>query len=236
MKIFINNRNWLTWPRAMAYKLAKEDHEIFFIDNASTYEPLLDWYEKQEFSVIKIPNLGSMAFWRIGLEKVIREPFVLTDPDYDLSKVPCDWDEALLEGFKYYDVPKVGLSFDESRVPQENPAYLADHFDLSPPNTGMAWSPVLENGFHGYPCDTSFAVYQPGLPFSISGIRRGFPYTGLHMPWHLTLEPTKDPTKLSTPYDHEAHYYFTHVENSSYTLVRMQDIMKIYEDRLDSSR
>lgn len=214
----------------MAYQLAEQGHQVIFLDNASTYLPLIDWYEQDEFQIVHLPNIGSQAAWVSGVAGAQHHPYVVTDPDYDLSGVPDDWPEALYEGFVRYDVPKVGLSFDESEVPQENPAYYADEMDKHPNDTSIAWRP-LPGGFCDYPCDTSFAIYRPGVPFSISGLRKGRPYTGRHMPWHLTLDPCVDQTKMSVPYNEEAHYYFTHVENSSYTLPRLQGMMKEYERR-----
>lgn len=234
MKIFINNRNYVTWPKAMAEQLAGEGHHVIFIDNDSTYEPLLDFYNTKQFDVVQVPNLGKNAAWDAGIVTALTEPYVVTDPDFDLTNVPRDWPEVLLEGFRYYpEMAKIGLSFDESQVPQENPAYLADKFDQFPNNTSIAWAP-LAHGFCNYPCDTSFAVYRPHVPFSISGIRKGFPYTGVHLPWHITLGPAADTSKRYVLFNEEIYYYFTHCENSSCTLERIFPMMREYSERVRS--
>src|SRR5512139_2342413 len=127
MKIFICNRNLITWPKAMAELLANQGHEIIFADCGSTYGPLIDWYETDcPFKVHRLPNLGGNAIFDAGLIPD-NEFFVQTDPDYDLSKVPADWPEVLMEGFERYPQHyKMGLSWDDTIVPHENPAYKQD--------------------------------------------------------------------------------------------------------------
>lgn len=48
MKVFINNHNLLTWPRGMVnYLLDTPDCTPIIVDEASTYPPLLEWYENE---------------------------------------------------------------------------------------------------------------------------------------------------------------------------------------------
>ena len=233
MKIFINNRNYLTWPKGMAEQFAEEGHEVVFLDNASTYEPLVDWYDKCDFEIIKLPNLGNMAGWVSGIVLKEKMPFVYTDPDYDLSMLPKDWPEVLVDGFRLHPGHiKYGLSWEEATVPPENPAYLLDNMDENPDgHYPPRWGRKLEGGWINFPCDTSFAVYRPGAPFTISGIRKDRPYTGIHFPWHVTLDPTVHEGKMSVPFDDEVEYYFDHVQNSSCTAPRVAEILAEYKRR-----
>lgn len=227
MKIFINNRDYLAWTRNMAEHLANQNHEVIIIDNGSTYEPLLNWYDNCSFTVHRLVNFGKEAFWKSGIQKDVNEFCVLTDSDLDISMVPSDWEEVLMEGFsRYPHINKCGLSFEENTVPQENPAYTLDRM----PNS-VAWRERIAGGFWKYPIDTSFAILRPNVAFGISGIRKDRPYTGLHLPWHIVLEPSADPTKLSILFDDEILYYFEHVENSSFTHSRLQDMIKEYKRR-----
>lgn len=238
MKIFINNRDYVTWPSAMAEFLANQGHEVIFIDNASTWEPLLDWYESCSFEVRRQENIGPRAT-QGKLMKTETEHYVMTDPDYDLSMVPDDWPEALLEGFaRWPTLAKCGLSFDMSGVPQENYAY--EHVqNLCPkdnPEQGLmvTWGTVHPNGdFMNYPVDTSFAIYKPGVPFVIGGNMRTRPYTGLHLPFHCVLEPSADPTKLSIIIDDEIAYYHKNATSlsSSSSGVNLAPIIEEYYRR-----
>jgi glycosyltransferase involved in cell wall biosynthesis len=231
MKIYINNRNYLTWPKAMAEKFATEGHEVIFIDNGSTYEPLLEWYDKKEFPTIKLSNVGATAAWTAGVVTDLNEYYVVTDPDYDLSMILSDWDKVLLEGFTQFPlINKFGFSWDESKVPPENPAWILDKMNLYPEGNPVAWGSIGGN-WHSYPCDTSFAIYRPKVPFRIEGIRKGRPYTGMHLPWHVTLDPTTAPGKVSIPMDDEIEFYFDHVENSSCSYGRMLPMLQEYKLR-----
>ena len=212
MKIFINNRDYVTWPSAMAELLANQGHEIIFIDNASTWEPLLDWYESCSFEVKRQENLGPhTAHWKYCLGE--KEPYVFTDPDYDLSMVPEDWPEVLSEPLaRLPNLPKCGLSFDLSRVPQENYAYpyVERMCPKDNPECGLmvTWGSVHPQGdLMYYSVDTSFAVYRPKLTFDINGLMKVRPYTGVHLPFHVVLEPSADSTKLSVIMNDEIAYY-----------------------------
>lgn len=224
MKIFVTNRNYLTWPRNMAAKFAAEGHEVTFIDNGSTYTPLLDYYSTCGLNVIRLDNsLGNRAPWAAEIVTKLDEPYVASDPDYDLSMVPSDWDQVLLEGFKEFPhLNKFGLSWEEYYVPPENPAWIEDQFcKYWPQDLPMTWGNKLPNNWLGYPCDTSFAVQRPHTIGEIGGIRKGRPYTGMHMPWHITLEPSAKPEAKWVLMDDEIAYYFLTCENSSHTWGRM---------------
>lgn len=233
MKIFISNRNYVSWPRAMAEKFIGEGHEVIILDNASTYIPLLDWYSICGLEIIKLGNNGGHALWTTDIVPTLNEPFVSSDPDYDLSTVPSDWDEVLLEGLKQFpQYNKFGFSWDESKVPPENPAWIEDNFVNHPDGLPATWGNhiKLPNNWYGYANDSSFALQRPHSPDQIGGIRKGRPYTGTHMPWHLTLEPSKDPTKRYVLWDDEIAYYFLTCEHSSFTWGRMikYDVIEAY--------
>lgn len=196
----------------MAELLANQGHEVIFIDNASTWEPLLDWYESCPFEVRRQENIGPSAtinrLWRTE-----EEPYVMTDPDYDLSMVPSDWPEVLLEGLnRFPGLPKCGLSFDLSRVPQENYAYpyVERMCPKDNPECGLmlTWGGMHPAGdFMNYAIDTSFAIYKPKTPFVIGGLMKVRPYTGLHLPFHVVSDSSADPTKLSIIMNDEIAYY-----------------------------
>jgi hypothetical protein len=234
MQVYITNRNWVTWPKAMAELLAAQGHEIIFIDNASTYEPLLDYYATCPFKILRMTNqYGNVTAWAAGIVTGLKEYHVVTDPDYDLSMVPSDWPQVLMEGFsRFPDGVKFGLSWDESQVPLENPAYYLDHMDKFP--NGGAFQKPLDNNWYSMPIDTSFAIYKPGVPFYIAGIRKGKPYAGVHLPWHIVLdEPSSKPGARTVLMNDEILYYFEHCENSSFTCGRMIDsgILAKYKER-----
>ena len=234
MKIVFNNRNYLTWPKALIELFDRQGHEVIMIDNASTYPPLLEWYTKVGFTVVRLKeNLGAYALWRCGfIHKLGREPFVYSDSDYDLSMLPLDWPEVLLEGLdRFPHISKAGLSWDELTVPPENPAYIQD--DMPEKRTGV-WGNILPGEWYNFPCDTSFAVYRGGTGFKIDGVRKFKPYTGVHLPFHIVLEKSKHEGKRSVIMDDEIAYYFENADKGhgkSYTAVRLQGMVTEYRRR-----
>jgi hypothetical protein len=207
----------------MAELLAGQGHEVIFIDNASTYEPLLDYYSKTEFQIIRLTgNHGNVAAWTQGIVTTLDEPYIVSDPDFDLSMIPADWPQVLMAGFQEHPGQvKYCFSWDESQVPPENPAWILDEMYKYPEGHPATWGRGMAHNWYNYPGDTCFAIYPPHVPFYIGGIRKGRPYTGVHLPWHLTIEPSKDTSKRHILMDDEHYYYFTHCENSSFTWARV---------------
>lgn len=225
MRVYINNCNLLSWPRAMAEKLAREGHSVTFVDNASTYEPLLAWYETCDFRVLCLPeNEGHTAPWNHFGKEMNEDFYVVTDPDLDISAVPDDWDVLLTEAVKLTRRTKCGLSLDDSAVPTTNPAWLDDMFYRFPKGGNpMSWGPVLRKGvvtLYDRPVDTTFAVYRPGSRYHVGGIRAGKPYTARHLPWHVVPELTGDARAHEILLDDEFRFYLEHANESSTTARR----------------
>lgn len=234
MKVFINNRNYLTWPKAMAEKLTNDGHEVIIVDNNSTYLPLIQWYNDEcPYQVIKLGyNGGCHAVWSSGLIKDINEYYAVTDADLDLSTIPSDWGEVLVEGLKKYNSRKCGFTLDETLIPEENPAWILDEFYKYPEGNHPArWGKdvYLDDLYVNYPIDTTFAVYDPSeKDYFIGGIRVGRPYTARHLPWHLVLNEKND-GKFEVKMNDEHYYYFTNTEgNHSQTRFRMHGFLNNY--------
>ena len=68
----------------MAEILSNQGHEVIFLDNESTWEPLLDWYESCPFEIRRKKNVGPRAH-HAELRQTEKEPYVLTDPDYQVQ-------------------------------------------------------------------------------------------------------------------------------------------------------
>ena len=230
MRVYINNFNLLTWPKAMAEKLAAEGHDVTFVDNASTYEPLLEFYETCPYRVHKIGrNLGHVAPWQVfAYEMMGNDWYAVTDPDLDLSGVPADWAEVMVEGAKFYS-KKCGLSLDDTGIPTTNPAWEDDRFcDFPDGGHPISWGKVLPYQhrnvrFYDRQTDTTFAVYAPRvISPTLESIRVGRPYTARHMPWHVVMEPTGDPRAHEYLFDDELRYYMERASLNSTTTQRFK--------------
>ena len=187
MKAFIINFNLLTWPEKLAEDLYKRGCEVIFVDNNSTYRPLLDWYKSCPYKVIRSEeNHLSIAFGQLGLQHTFDDRyFIITDPDLDISRVPEDFINILLGGLALHaNVLKAGLSLEISDLPVNPMTYKVIEHE------SMFWEHEGKSIFYRADIGTTLAVYDRTrfhLPY-LSGVRAGHPYTAKHLPWYLTLE------------------------------------------------
>jgi hypothetical protein len=217
VKVFINNRDRLTWTRGLAETVAREPRcEVVIVDNASTYPPLLDWYEQCPFRVVRLTrNLGHEAPWESGVVADEAGPlYAVTDPDLDLSGVPGDWLDVLASGLATYPVvAKVGLSLAISDLPVDVPL-RREVLEWE----GTAWTNRLDERFWIARVDTTFALYagarvRTGQPrWRDRALRAAPPYTARHLPWYLTSESITD----------EERYYLRHSAARSHWTRRLR--------------
>jgi hypothetical protein len=230
MRVYINNRNYLTWTRQSAEWFARQGHEVILIDNASDYEPLLDWYPRCGYQLYRLrDNLGKNAPWLAGIVRH-DDYYAVTDPDLSYEGIPEDWDRVCIDGFRHGAELKVGLSLDETRIPASNPAWILDEFWRYPQGDHPArWGDTLRVGrYLRYPIDTTLAVYRPGGSFGIGGWRTNRPYTARHLPWHLVLEPDPTSSAYQIPLTDEIFHYFTTASAVSESTPRMTQMLRAY--------
>lgn len=186
--ILINVRDRVTSLRALVKWLEAAGHErLVLIDNASTYEPLLDYLDESPHEVIRLGvNHGSRALWIAGL--VPSEPFVYTDPDViPTADCPADAVDHLADLLnRYPSFQKAGLGLYLEDVPESLPSLEWERSLVSPDRE-------LEPGVFGSLIDTTFALYRPGARFDYHAIRCGAPYTARHTSWYVD-EPNGEDT------------------------------------------
>lgn len=204
--IFIICRDRLSCTQLLIDWLVKVGQEkIYLIDNDSTYEPLLEYYENTPHNVIKMGfNSGHTGIWLHGvLEKYAAgSHFIVSDPDVlPIEECPNDAIEhfrSILD--RYPDRQKVGFGFKLDDIP--------DHFKfkdavLQHELNYLYWSGP-EPDLIFAPIDTTFALYRPGASQDISNsCRTSWPYLVRHLPWYIDS---------SNPGDEEE-YYIRHAHN-----------------------
>lgn len=189
--IFVISFNRLSYLEGLIAKLEDMGYtNIKIIDNASTYPPLLEFYNKTQYEVFRMEeNMGQMAFWKNDVFKEFRNDlYVVTDPDVMLID---DCPQDFLKKFyvylkKFPRVKKVGFSLKINDIPTNAKLY----------EEVMKWEKPY-NLFHIPFCkacsadiDTTFALYLPDfLDVSrhfITAIRMDWPYQVKHLPWYVT--------------------------------------------------
>ena len=204
--VIINNRDLLTWPKAMVSKLKTLDNvgEIFIVDNGSTYQPLLDWYETKPCTLIKVDNLGHSAPWKCGLVEKLNGLYVVSDPDLDLKDLPSDTLTYLSKKLNNnQSLGKVGLKLDWESVPQNSSFYKIVY-----PYETKRWktSKIVDEVYTDIHVDTTFALYKYKHYF-IGGGSVNSPYVARHLPWDFTEQSRLE--------NKEFQYYIKHASNSS---------------------
>lgn len=193
--IIINNYNQLDYLKRLIDALEKRGYSnIYIIDNASTYPPLLEYYMHCPYTVYKLKdNLGYLALWKSGLFELFkRDYFVYTDPDVEpVEECPDDFMERfynLMRKYKYS--AKVGFSLRISDLPDcfGNKQKVIEW-------ESKFWKKEAEPNVYKAPIDTTFALHRP-FTFSTSReeekmLRVGEPYTLRHLPWYV------DPDNMS---------------------------------------
>lgn len=206
--VIINNRDLITWPKAMVEKIRTYDNtgDIIIVDNGSTYEPLLDWYRSKPCDIIYCKNLGQKGAWLSGVvKKLDSEYYVVSDPDLGLDDTPQDTLLYLVEKMNQLELKKIGLGLDWKSIGRSSPFYnsIMEY-------EGNRWknSRINNNVYLDIPVDTTFALYKNKKHF-IGGASTGYPYTAKHYPWYFTNEKRQD--------NYEYMYYLTNASFSSST-------------------
>lgn len=111
--------NQLTYIRNMVYQCLPLTDKIYIIDNASTYEPLIDYYENEipklkSVELIRHPENGGSHVWKKYLH-LFPDEYIITDPDLLFNpKMPTNVISILSNLRKKFDVAVVGLALDIS--------------------------------------------------------------------------------------------------------------------------
>lgn len=198
LPVFINCRDRVTDLKKLVAWLERAGHDrITLLDNGSTWEPLLEWYDEQPHEVVQFGcNYGPQALWRADM--VPDEWFVYTDPDV-LPVDECPFDAAdrlkgLLERHCYFC--KAGLGLYLNDVPATMPSLA---WERGTTIRGMR----LEAGAYSSMVDTTFAVYRPNARFALDAIRTEWPYEARHTTWYANVPRDE--------LDDETRYYLEHV-------------------------
>jgi hypothetical protein len=203
--VFIINFNRLTLPSRMADYLA-DCPGVYpvIVDNASTYPPLLEYYETTPHKVKRLSgNWCSTVIFFCGIleEYGITERFILTDPDLILDSIPKDFLHLLHLGLdKYPWAQKAGFSLEINDLPDTEITRAAKAHEES------YWSEKLDDQFYRAQIDTTFCMVRK--IHDMPAVRTARPYTAKHAPWYYTDKDTLP--------DDELYYLQTASSDSTY--------------------
>ena len=195
--IFIISYNRLSYLKSIIQQLSDRGfNNINIIDNASTYPPLLEYYDTLSYKIFRLKeNGGHMVFWENDIFKEYRNDlYVVTDPDISiLEECPDDFLRVFFKLLKKYPrLKKVGFSLRIDDIPHDASLYeqvtkwekMYTKFKI--PNKNAFTADI----------DTTFALYLPDyLDCSrhfITAVRTGYPYQVRHLPWYKKSDDITD--------------------------------------------
>lgn len=183
------------------YLLQIPELEVIILDNASTYQPLLDWYDTNPCIVERLTaNYGNFVLWSAttavpGHEKpnffekydCVGKQYILSDCDLDLSGIPKNMLSVLQEGLKLYpDAVKCGLSLRIDDLPNTELAKEALGWERN--NHVRNYKKGDKDGglYISAPVDTTFALYTGvGEQNDFERcLRVDKPYQARHLTWY----------------------------------------------------
>lgn len=190
--IIINNINRLSFLKKLIASLEKRNlRNIYILDNASTYIPLLEYYKTIPYEVIYLGrNVGHLALWHTKVYKrFYRDYYVYTDSDVEIiEECPTNFLQTFLdEMIKNVAVDKIGLGLKIDDLP--------DHFQNK--QQVITWEKQfhterLNDMYYKANVDTTFSLYRPGRTHGANKYllmyRSAFPYELRHLPWYLDLK------------------------------------------------
>jgi len=159
---------------------------IIFINNASTYPPMLKFFKETKYTVInlKLINAGHTVAWTEGIIDMFAydKPYILTDPDV----IPSEDAHGAVRYFvetlnthKQYIKVGFGLRIDN----------LPDHYEQK--NNVIRWEEKfwkneVDKDLYDADIDTTFALYRPNAPYVLGpSLRTGDKYLAEHEPWYI---------------------------------------------------
>lgn len=201
--IILNNRNLLTWTSKMVEICKTFDNvgDIIILDNDSTYEPLLEWYETKPCEIIKTNNNGHLSPWVNNLpNKLTTSFYVVSDCDLDLNNTPKDvllfLEEKLM---KYTQYDRIGLSLENWRVSEKSPYH---NFLKNWAITNWDVNSVKDGLLCNQQFDTTFGMYNINRHYRGNNCTSYLPYSAKHIPWEFTNEEISNLQKNNYEYFH----------------------------------
>lgn len=202
MNVFISVWNRYTWAIPLCEDFVKAGLTPILIDNNSTYQPLLEWYEKEcPYKVHRMKeNHSAWAFFITELYQQYRDRyFMISDSDQSISGIPSDWVDVLMKGLQETDdhVWKSGLSQRIDDLP--NNPYAKEIYEYE---KGF-YTNLNKYGYHKVWMDLGIAVYDRSRRGEYPNkeenwycaVRSPIPYQSRHLDWYLTPETFRDEDK-----------------------------------------
>ncbi len=215
--------NRLTTTKKMVEDLFRlnGNAKINIIDNASTYPPLLQWYDeiKNDVNIIRQEtNLGPWTFFYSGHFSNCEEDFyIYSDADLELNpNMPYNWQEIMFEHIHRHDrKASLVLRIDDIPDSYEFKSNIINHQSVCWYDSGI---PDLYRAI----TDMTFSMDRKSGGYRYESMRLGGNFACRHIPWYIDFSNI----------DEEEIYYLEHI-NRGYNEAMYTTL---HHDKMDSLR
>ncbi|MGB8468139.1 MAG: FkbM family methyltransferase [Candidatus Babeliales bacterium] len=203
----------VTYIRNMVKQLEKYTKDIIVIDNASTFQPLLDYYKHEfTYTLLRQPiNYGHMVYYSDFIQQLVGDVFILTDPDLEFNKrLPDDFIKTLMDISIYFNAGRVGfalaISANDLRRDVKVHGKIIKEWEQQFWQQRVYYSPDRSLRLFRAAIDTTFCLINKRCS-STKQIRIAGDFTCDHLPWHKSYkesllpgedEAYKENNKIST--------------------------------------
>jgi len=200
--IIIINYNQLFYLKQLVdFLRLRHFKNIIIVDNASTYDPLMEYYKEISFFGITVEHMDKNYGHNVFFEnkrlwkKYGQGYYILTDADIvPADTLPLNFMEKMIFYLdKYFnEITKVGLALDTCSIP--------DHYPLKEKVKKWEkqfWEIELEKNIFFARTDTTFSLYKPKYNYTtrkdfLKAIRIAGNFTSKHGGWYLNPKSYTD--------------------------------------------
>jgi glycosyltransferase involved in cell wall biosynthesis len=227
--IFICSFNRLEPLKNLVKSLQDRNYQnIVILDNKSTYQPLLDWYQECGVNVYYCRhNYGPGAldccrfheqeFRDMYLHIIENEYHVYTDSDVvPVEDVPDNFIDIMVDMCKQYDIIKLGLCLKIDDLPDHFPL-KSDVYNHEKIFFELGYIDDPRCKLYVAPVDTTFAVNSPGLLCGYQCTKTyRVGYFARHAPWYYDVNNLPD----------DESYYIKHMTQLSHWAKLIKNIVE----------
>lgn len=202
MPAVIIGYNLVSYIRNMVNQLEPYTQDIIIVDNNSSFQPLLDYYEQEyNYTVLRLPqNYGHCVYRKDFMQKLIGDAFILTDPDLEFNQyLPDNFLETFIAISDHFNAGRVGF------------ALSIEGNDIRPEKfffgkTIKEWESQFWKKKVAYAADTDIEMYEAPMDSTFCFVNKkrnhdtqfrvAGDFTCRHLPWYNDYKKRLQPGEL----------------------------------------
>lgn len=220
--VVINNYNRFTTTKQLYEDLNDLGyHNIYVLDNGSTYNKLKDWYYWNNIQLLgNGSNQGSLGIYNNGYLKKFKDQnhnwIVYTDSDIELNpNTHSGFIEEMIDTTEKHGFTKCGLALRIDDLPSDLPlTKKIQDWEIK------YWKKEIEKNVFEAEVDTTFSCIRTTTPFDYKALRFAGNLTAKHIPWYTNFDKLSEEEKyyldnVSEVYSGYKRYYNLHLNDKN---------------------